>query len=299
MHNKFRGTGVAIATPFHNEGGIDFKSLKKLIEYQINNHVDYLVFLGTTGEAVTINDDERNAVVNYAVEMVDGRVPVVIGLGGNNTQQIINTIKKTDFNGIDAILSVSPYYNKPQQEGIYIHYKTIAGVSPVPVILYNVPGRTGSNMNAETTLRIAHEISNVLAIKEASKNLEQISKIIEQRPEGFLVISGDDLYTLPILALGGDGVISVTANAFPAEFSALVKYGLKGDFAKAREIHHGLLDIIKAVFADGSPSGIKAALAIKGMCKNAVRLPLVKVNRSLYKQITNIIKKTEEHPLLK
>ncbi len=299
MHKKFRGTGVAIVTPFHKEGGIDFKSFRRLIDYQISNNTDYLVFLGTTGEAVTINDDERHAVINFAVEIVNERVPVVVSVGGNNTQKIISTIKNTDFTGVDALLSVSPYYNKPQQEGICDHYKTIAGVSPVPVILYNVPGRTGSNMKAETTLKIAHEVSNVIAVKEASKDLEQISEIIKDRPEGFLVLSGDDLITLPVLAVGGDGVISVTANVFPAEFSAMVKYGLNGNFEEARKIHLWLVDIIKALFTDGSPSGIKAALTIKGLCKNTLRLPLVKVNRTTYNQISNILKKMEEYPVMK
>ena len=299
MHNKFRGTGVAIITPFHNEGSIDFKSFEKVIDFQIENNVDFLVFMGTTGEAVTLNDNERNAIISFAVEIVNGRVPVVIGAGGNNTQKIVNTIKSTDFTGVDAILSVSPYYNKPQQDGIYNHYKTIAGVSPVPVILYNVPGRTGSNMDAETTLKIARELSNVIAIKEASKDLDQISRIIKEKPEDFLVISGDDLFTLPMLAIGGDGVISVTANVFPAEFSAMVRYGLKGDFGKARKIHLGLVDIVQALFADGSPSGVKAALAIKGLCKNALRLPLVKVQRSVYNQISAIIENIDKAQLLK
>jgi len=299
MHNKFRGTGVAIITPFHNEGSIDFKSFEKVIDFQIENNVDFLVFMGTTGEAVTLNDNERNAIISFAVEIVNGRVPVVIGAGGNNTQKIVNTIKSTDFTGVDAILSVSPYYNKPQQDGIYNHYKTIAGVSPVPVILYNVPGRTGSNIDAETTLKIARELSNVIAIKEASKDLDQISRIIKEKPEDFLVISGDDLFTLPMLAIGGDGVISVTANVFPAEFSAMVRYGLKGDFGKARKIHLGLVDIVQALFADGSPSGVKAALAIKGLCKNALRLPLVKVQRSVYNQISAIIENIDKAQLLK
>ncbi len=299
MHNKFRGTGVAIITPFHNEGSIDFKSFEKVIDFQIDNNVDFLVFMGTTGEAVTLNDNERNAIISFAVEIVNGRVPVVIGTGGNNTQKIVNTIKSTDFTGVDAILSVSPYYNKPQQDGIYNHYKTIASVSPVPVILYNVPGRTGSNMDAETTLKIAHELSNVIAIKEASKDLDQISRIIKEKPAGFLVISGDDLFTLPMLAIGGDGVISVTANVFPAEFSAMVRYGLNGDFGKARNIHLGLVDIAQALFAGGSPSGVKAALAIKGMCKNALRLPLVKVQRSVYNQISAILEKIDKAPLSK
>ena len=298
MQNKFKGTGVAIVTPFHNDGSIDFKSYEKLINYHIDNNVNYLVFLGTTGESATINGDERTAIINFATEIVAGRIPVVVGIGGNNTQQIVCAIKETDLSGVDAILSVSPYYNKPQQAGIYQHYKTIAGVSPVPVILYNVPGRTGSNIKAETTLKIAHEVSNIAAIKEASKDLNQITRIIKEKPEGFLVISGDDLFTLPLLAIGGEGVISVTANAFPAEFSAMVNYGLNGDYGKARKIHSWLLDIIEAAFADGSPSGIKAALSKKGLCQNALRLPLVKVNKSVHNQISKILEELEKQPVL-
>jgi len=298
MQNKFKGTGVAIVTPFHKDGSIDFKSYEKLINYHINNNVNFLVFLGTTGESATINSDERTAIINFATEIVAGRIPVVVGIGGNNTQQIVCAIKETDLSGVDAILSVSPYYNKPQQAGIYQHYKTIAGVSPVPVILYNVPGRTGSNIKAETTLKIAHEVSNIAAIKEASKDLNQITRIIKEKPEGFLVISGDDLFTLPLLAIGGEGVISVTANAFPAEFSAMVNYGLNGDYGKARKIHSWLLDIIEAAFADGSPSGIKAALSVKGLCQNALRLPLVKVNKSVHNQISKILKELEKQPVL-
>ncbi len=299
MNNKLRGTGVAIITPFHKEGSIDFKSFENIIDFQINNKVDYLVFLGTTGESVTLNNDERNAVINFAVEIVRDRVPIVIGIGGNNTQQIINTIKKTDFSGVHAVLSVSPYYNKPQQKGIYQHYKAIAGVAPLPVIIYNVPGRTGSNINAETTLKIARENSNVIAIKEASKDLDQISRIIKEKPGEFLVLSGDDLFTLPLLAIGGDGVISVTANAFPAEFSAMVKHGLNGEFEKARKINLWLLDIIQAAFADGSPSGIKAALSMKGFCQNVLRLPLVKVNKSVYNHISKILEEMQKFPVLK
>jgi len=294
MHSKFRGTGTAIVTPFYKEGNIDFKSFEKLIEYQISNKVDYLVFLGTTGESVTLNNDERNAVINLAVENVDGRVPVVIGIGGNNTQEIVNTIRETSFDGIDAILSVSPYYNKPQQKGLFYHYKTIGGASPVPVIMYNVPGRTASNMLAETTLRIAHEVPNVIAVKEASKDLEQCARIIKDKPEDFLVISGSDELTLPFMALGGDGVISVIANAFPGEFSKMVRLCLDNRFQEAREIYLNLLDIIQAIYADGSPSGIKAVLNLKGLCQNALRLPLVKINKSLNLQISSILERMEK-----
>jgi 4-hydroxy-tetrahydrodipicolinate synthase len=289
MISKFRGTGTAIVTPFHKEGNIDFKSFEGLIEYQIKNGINYIVFMGTTGESVTLNRDERNAVINMAVEIVDGRVPVVVGIGGNNTQEIVNTIKETDFDGIDAILSVSPYYNKPQQKGIFRHYKTIAGVSPVPVIIYNVPSRTGSNITAETTLQLAREVPNIIAVKEASRDLCQCARIIKDKPEGFLVISGDDVTALPFMALGGDGIISVISNALPAEFSALVKHCLSNEFDKARQISFRLMDIIEGIYADGSPSGVKALLEMKGLCNNVVRLPLVKVNKALQNQLAQYL----------
>ncbi|MBS4014627.1 MAG: 4-hydroxy-tetrahydrodipicolinate synthase [Bacteroidetes bacterium] len=293
MPQKFKGTGVAIVTPFHREGNIDFKSFERMIEYQITSGIDYIVFLGTTGEAVTLNYDEKHALVNYAIETVAGRVPVVVGIGGNNTQEIISIIKKTSFEGIDAILSVSPYYNKPQQKGIYYHYKNIAAASPVPVIIYNVPSRTASNISAETTLRIAHDFPNVIGIKEASKDLSQCALILRDRHKDFLVISGDDSTTIPLIAMGGNGVISVIANAYPAEFSKMVKHCLQNDFVKARTIYFSLIDLIDAIFADGSPSGIKALLDIKGMVKNNLRLPLVKVNKGLYKHLSTLVEQYE------
>ncbi|MFW5706931.1 MAG: 4-hydroxy-tetrahydrodipicolinate synthase [Bacteroidota bacterium] len=286
--NKFQGTGVAIITPFHRDGSIDFKSFENLIDFQIEQKVDYIVFLGTTGESVTLNEDEKAAVLNFGLEMVDNRVPVVTGMGGNNTRQIINQIRSTDFTGISAILSVSPYYNKPQPRGIYNHYKAIAGESPVPVIMYNVPSRTGSNMDSETVLKIANEVPNILGIKEASGDLAQCSRIIKARPDEFLVISGDDALTLPFMAIGGDGVISVIANAFPGEFSQMVKYCLENDYVKARELHFKLAEIIEAIYADGSPSGVKALLDIKGLSKNNVRLPLAKVGKSTYNLLSQL-----------
>jgi len=286
--NKFKGTGVAIVTPFHREGSLDFKSFEALIEYHIKGGVEYIVFMGTTGESVTLNGDEKNAIINFGVEIVDNRVPVVIGIGGNNTRQIISDINHTDFSGVTAILSVSPYYNKPQQKGIFNHYRAIASECPVPVIMYNVPGRTSSNVDAETTLRIAHELPNVIAVKEASGDLAQCSRIIKGKPENFLVISGDDALTLPFMAIGGDGVISVIANAFPAEFSSMVRHCLENNYEKAREIHFKLFDIIEAIYSDGSPSGVKAMLEIKGLAKNNLRLPLVKVNKAVYNQLSNL-----------
>jgi 4-hydroxy-tetrahydrodipicolinate synthase len=299
MISKFKGTGTAIVTPFRKEGNIDFKSFEGLVEYQIKNGINYIVFMGTTGESVTLNRDERAAVINMAVEIVDGRVPVVIGIGGNNTQEIVNSIKETDFNGIDAILSVSPYYNKPQQKGIFRHYKTIAGVSPVPVIIYNVPSRTGSNITAETTLQLAHEVPNIMAVKEASRDLCQCARIIRDKPENFLVISGDDVTALSFMALGGDGIISVISNALPAEFSALVKHCLSNEFEKARQISFRLMDIIEGIYADGSPSGVKALLEMKGLCNNVVRLPLVKINTALQNQLAQMLQALENSPILK
>lgn len=289
MHEKFRGTGTAIVTPFHREGNIDFKSFETLIEYQIKNKIDYLVFLGTTGEAVTLNKDERHAVINLAVEIVDNRVPVVIGIGGNNTQEIENCMRETDFDGVDAVLSVSPYYNKPQPKGIFYHYKAISSVCPVPVIIYNVPGRTSSNITSETTLRIANELPNVIGIKEASHDLAQCARIIKDRPSDFLVISGNDDIALPFMALGGDGVISVIANAFPREFSQMVRFCLDDEFEKARAIHNQLFDVIEGIYADGSPSGVKAVLAMKELCRNSLRLPLVKVNKALSNHLSVLL----------
>lgn len=290
MHNKIKGVGTAIVTPFHKDGTIDFKSLQKLVEYQIKGKVDYLVALGTTGESVTLNKDEKNAVISSVIETVDGRIPVVIGIGGNNTQEVVNTIKSTDFDGVSAILSVTPYYNKPQQRGIYLHYKTIASVCPVPVIIYNVPGRTGTNITADTTLKIANEIENVIAIKEASGNLQQIMQIIMNRPKNFLVLSGDDALTLPLMILGADGVISVVANAFPSDFSEMVHQCIKGNYKKAQEIHYKLLNIIEALFAEGSPGGIKAVLEMKKICNNYFRLPVVGVSKNHYNYIEGLVK---------
>ena len=248
--NKLKGTGVALVTPFHKDGNIDFKSFKKLVDRCIDQKVEYLVPLGTTGESVTLSSDERKAVLDFVVEVTEKRVPVVLGLGGNNTREVVQTIEETDFNGVDAILSVSPYYNRPSQRGIFQHYKTIANASPVPMILYNVPTRTGSNIDAETTLELAHESKNIIGIKEASGNLEKIMRIIKNKPKDFLVISGDDSITLPIIACGGDGVISVIANAMPKDFSEMVRSALDGNFDKARRLHYKLMEITHAIFVN-------------------------------------------------
>lgn len=286
---KFQGTGVALVTPFHRYGAVDFTSLEKIIEHTISKGVDYLVVLGTTGESPTLSKDERLAVVDFVVEVTSNRVPIVRGVGGNNTQEIVNTIKSEPFDGIDAILSVCPYYNKPQQRGIYYHYKTLASVSPLPLILYNVPGRCGVNISASTTLELARDFNNIIGIKEASGNIGQIMSVIKDKPRDFVVISGDDALTMPLMSLGAEGVISVVANAFPADFSKMVDLCLEGKFTEAAKIHYGLLDIINALFEDGSPSGIKAALQVLDLAQNNLRLPLVKVNKSTLLQITNLI----------
>jgi 4-hydroxy-tetrahydrodipicolinate synthase len=282
MIESFKGTGVAVITPFHDSGNIDFGSFERIIEHLITGGVNYIVALGTTGESATLSRDEKVAVLEFVVETVSKRIPVVAGLGGNNTQEVINTIKATSFDGIEAILSVCPYYNKPQQKGLYSHYKAIAGASPVPVILYNVPGRTSVNISAETTLKLANDFSNIIGIKEASGNLLQCMDILKDRPQGFLVISGDDALTLPMIALGADGVISVVANAFPRHFSEMVNLCLKGKFIKARSLHYNLLGFTNAMFMDGNPSGVKAAMELLGLCKSNVRLPLVKVNKNAH-----------------
>ena len=289
MLKRLRGTGVALVTPFHKDGSIDFNCLGKLVDRMINNGVDYLVVLGTTGESVTLNSDEKTAILGFVVDQVEGKVPIILGLGGNNTNEILNSINSCDFDGVDAILSVSPYYNKPTQKGLYLHYKMIANMSPVPVILYNVPGRTACNISAETTLRLAYDIEGIIGIKEASGDLEQCMDIIKHKPDGFLVISGDDALTLPMIAIGGDGVISVVANAFPEDFSELVNHALRGNMKLAREYHYKLIDIIVNLFVEGNPAGIKAAMEIMGNCEANLRSPLTQVSRATYNKLSGLI----------
>lgn len=287
-NTKFIGTGVAIVTPFTAAKEIDYTSLKKIIEHLITNKVEYLVFLGTTGECATLTGEEKHKIIAFAKENINGRVPLVVGIGGNNTAEVVEFIKETDLNGVDAILSVSPYYNKPTQTGIYYHYKEIAEASPVPIILYNVPGRTGANITAETTLKLANDFKNIIAIKEASGNFEQYMQIIKNKPADFLVVSGDDALTLPSLSIGMNGVISVAAHANPLEFSNMVRLGLEGKFEEARKIHYQLLDMMLGIFLEGNPGGIKAILHAKGLCENEVRLPLYKVSDELYNKLKNI-----------
>ena len=290
MDERFRGLGVAMVTPFRpasagKQPGIDYAALEKLIEHMITGGVDYLVVMGTTGESVTLKKDEKKQLLSQTIEFVRNRVPIVLGVGGNDTADVIDSLGSFEMDGVDAILSVSPYYNKPTQEGIYQHYKAIANASLRPIILYNVPGRTGSNIAAETTLRLARDFKNIIAIKEASANLHQIGTILKHRPKDFMVISGDDALTLPILALGGEGVISVVGNALPEEFSRLVKAALKDDLDIARKEHYRLHELIDLLFVEGNPGGVKEVLRILGICGTTMRLPLVPVSEATAKKL--------------
>ncbi len=285
MDNPFKGTGVAVVTPFHNYGTVDFQSLEIVLNHIIKGGVDFVLALGTTSEASTMSKDEKSAIVDFFIETVDKRVPIMLGVGGNNTQEVVNCITAQSFEGIDALLTVAPYYNKPGQKGMYYHFKTIANASPVPVYLYNVPSRTNTNISAETTLKLAHEVNNIVGIKEASGDFTQIMEIIKNKPKGFTVLSGDDALTLPLLSIGAEGVISVIANACPKQFSTMVNFGLEGKFDKANKFHYKLIDIINSLFEDGNPAGIKAALDIMGLCKNNLRLPLVKANKRIYNNL--------------
>lgn len=289
IRSKLKGTGVAIVTPFTKTGSLDFKAYGKIMNHIIDGGCEFIVVMGTTGESPVLSKDEKSELISFSVETNAKRVPLVVGIGGNNTSEVVSVIEKTSFHGIDAVLSVSPYYNKPQQEGIFRHFKAVSEACPVPVILYTVPGRTGSNIAAATTIRLAGECGNIIGIKEASGNIDQISQVLKKRDKDFLVLSGDDALTLSLLALGADGVISVVANVFPKEFSEMVRLGMKGDFTRARAIHFRLLDFINALFSDGSPAGVKAALEIKKLAGNFLRLPLVPVNTDTYKLIKQLI----------
>lgn len=287
---KLRGTGVAIVTPFKKDLSIDFAALGRVINHVIDGGVNYIVALGTTGESVTLSKDEKHAVISHVVETIGKRVPLVVGVGGNNTSEIINFVRESDLAGIDAILSVAPYYNKPGQRGMFEHFKAFATSCPLPVILYNVPGRTSSNISADTTLRLAHECENIVAIKEASGDLTQIMKIVKGKPENFSVISGDDMMTIPIIAAGGAGVISVLANAYPAQTSEIVSLSLKNNFKSARELQFKFIEMTELLFADGNPSGVKAMLSIMNICQNTLRLPLVPVAKPFMERIQKAMK---------
>jgi len=283
--HTFIGTGVAIVTPFQENGDIDFPALKKLVQYLTDGQVEYLVVLGTTGETATLNKEEKQKIYSYVAEVNGGKLPLVAGIGGNDTKETISSFSHFNLEGYDAILSVSPYYNKPSQEGLYQHYKALSDASPLSLIMYNVPGRTGMNVSAETTVRIAENCRNIIATKEASGNFDQIMQIMKYKPKDFGMISGDDGVTLPMIALGAQGVISVVANAYPEIFSKMVRHCLSGDFSSARPLHYMLVDIINTLFAEGSPSGVKAYMNEMGICGNHVRLPVVPVSDKLLEKI--------------
>ena len=287
--NKFKGTGVALITPFNEDGKVDFSGLQKLLDFQIKNDTNYLVVQGTTAESATLSEEEKKAIIEYILEINSKRIPVVLGVGGNNTKEVAKKIDFFSSYKIDGFLSVSPYYNKPTQRGLIEHYKVISSATDLPILLYNVPGRTSSNISSVTTLRLANEISNIVGIKEASGNMEQIMNLIANKPEDFLVISGDDALTLPHIAVGGDGVISVVANAFPKRFSEMVTWALNGNLELARQKHYELLEIIHYLFKDGNPAGIKHILKLINICSDKVRLPLVNVSPSTASKLYELV----------
>jgi len=289
INNKLTGMGVALITPFKNDESIDFDALARIVELQIKNGTDYLVVCGTTAETPTLTEQEKEDVTRFVIQSAAGRLPIVLGVGGNNTKAVVEKLTTYDFSGIDAILSVTPYYNKPSQEGLYQHYAAIATASPLPVILYNVPGRTGVNMLASTTLRLANEFLNICAIKEASGNFTQIDDIIKNKPKEFMVISGDDGITFPLITLGAVGVISVIGNAFPKEFSRMVRLALQGDYASSRQIHHHFTELIELLFVEGNPAGVKSMLAVMGFIENKLRLPLVPNTIKTYEKIRIVL----------
>jgi 4-hydroxy-tetrahydrodipicolinate synthase len=285
-----RGMGVALITPFKENESVDLETLGKLVDYQLQNGTDYLVVLGTTAETPVLSEDEKNKIIECVVMKVRGRIPIVLGVGGNCTRTVVEKLKQDRFEGVDAILSVVPYYNKPSQEGIFRHYEAIAQATSLPVVLYNVPGRTGVNMTAETTLRIARECKNVVAVKEASGNFTQIDDIIKNKPASFHVISGDDAITFPLITLGAIGVISVIGNAFPREFSRMVRLALAGDYAGARAIHHSFTELFDLLFVDGNPAGVKSMLNAMGYIENKLRLPLVPTRITTFEKIRNVLR---------
>ena len=288
--NKFTGTGVALVTPFLKNGKTDFDSLGRIVNHVIKGGVEYLVIMGTTGESVTLTKEEKKDILKFIGEVGNKRTPVVYGVGGNNTLEAARELEHIDASMADAILSVSPYYNKPSQAGIVQHYKTLSSATKLPIILYNVPGRTGSNLLPQTTLEIAAKYKNIIGIKEASGNMEQIMYLIQNRNKGFLVISGDDAITMPLIAAGADGVISVIANAYPKQFSTMVRLALQGKIVESRKLHYQLLDLIPLLFAEGSPSGIKYVLSQMGICQNYFSLPVAPVSKKLEQKINTLIK---------
>ncbi|WP_345955110.1 4-hydroxy-tetrahydrodipicolinate synthase [Mucilaginibacter sp. PAMB04168] len=286
----FHGTGVAMVTPFDANGQVDYAGLENLIDYLVEGGINYLVSLGTTGESATLNKEEKKKIWAFTAEKVNKRVNLVAGIGGNNTHEVVEAVKEFDTNGYDAILSASPYYNKPTQEGIYQHYKAIAESAALPIILYNVPGRTGSNVSAETTVRLANDFKNIIGTKEASGNFDQFNQIMRDKPADFLFISGDDPVTLPMMAMGAVGLISVIGNALPKQLSTMVNTCLSGNFKAAQQGHYELIEFTRLMFADGSPGGIKTALKQLGVCGDALRLPLVQVSEPVANKIAAELK---------
>ena len=291
LRKQLSGTGVALITPFKADMSVDYDALERMLDFVINNGVEYLVSLGTTGETPTLDAEEKNDIIHFTYEKVKGRVPVVIGIGGNNTKEVMENLETYPLEQAAAVLSASPYYNKPSQEGIFQHYFNLASASPKPIILYNVPGRTGSNITAETTLRLANEVENIAGIKEASGNMIQCMHILRDRPEHFLVVSGDDHLTLPLIACGMDGVISVAANCFPRDFSEMVRHCLKGDFNAARILHNKCLEGNDLLFAENNPAGVKAFLKELGIIENVLRLPLVPLSAGIHEMVKSYFKK--------
>ena len=290
VQNIFKGLGIALITPFKEDGSVDYDSLKRLVQYQLDNGADFFCILATTGETPTLTAQEKQTIKDLVVDIVQARVPILIGCGGNNTAAVVEELKTGDFKGIDGILSVCPYYNKPSQEGLYQHFKTIAAATELPVVLYNVPGRTGVNLKAETTVRLARDCKNIVAIKEASGNLEQVDEIIKNKPNDFDVISGDDSLTFPMVSCGAVGVISVIGNALPKEFSKMIRLQMRGEYDPARKIHHRFTDLFSLLFVDGNPAGVKAMLHEMGFIENKLRLPLVPMRISNMQRMSEILK---------
>ena len=290
VRNIFKGLGIALITPFNEDGSVDYPTLSKLVEYQLKNGADFLCILATTGETPCLTADEKKQIKDTIVSTVHGRVPILMGCGGNNTAAIVEELKTGDFSGIDGVLSICPYYNKPSQEGLYQHFKAISAATKLPIVLYNVPGRTGVNMTAATTVRLARACKNIVAIKEASGNLEQVDEIIKNKPSSFDVISGDDALTFPMISCGAVGVISVIGNALPKEFSKMIRLEFKGEYEAARKIHHRFTDLFSLLFVDGNPAGVKCVLSEMGMIKNILRLPLVPTRITTMQRISEILK---------
>ena len=290
VYHKFKGLGIALITPFTPTGEVDYTALRRLLDYQLLGGVDFLCILATTSEAPCLTADEKQRIKDLIVEKVNGKVPILMGCGGNNTAEVVRQLQQGDFKGIDGVLSVCPYYNKPSQEGLYQHFRTIAQATDMPVVLYNVPGRVGVNMTAETTLRLANDCENIVGIKEASGNFTQIDDIIKNKPERFDVISGDDGITFPLITLGAVGVISVIGNALPKEFSRMVRLALQGEYDAARHIHHRFTELFKLLFVDGNPAGVKAMLNSMGLIQNELRLPLVPARITTMGEISAIVK---------